>query len=137
MTSLASTFDLTSAAGLASALKFHKNNTALLAVLAPLLPVLGGPVGIVAGILGTTLARTLNNYTPAPLVDPPTRHEQQAATASELLKNGKDLGLSKMEIILDQTAGIEVKAGIKVLKYGGDVTFNNKNHTKMTIRVTY
>ena len=116
-------YDLTSSLGVKQAIDFLKNQHGLLTAVSILGPILG-PVSFLA-------KKAIDHFNSRA----PTAREQQEI-AIDLLKKGKELGLSEIEIILDSEAGLDIAAKLPAeLKV--ELKFHAGKNTTTTIRAMY
>ncbi len=103
--------DLTAVDGLKRALEFYKNNASYM----------------MTGIIPFPLFDLLGLNSSSNTV------QEQRETAIKLIKAGRDSGVDKMEITIDQTAGIDIGPDIE----GIPIKVKVGNNGKITLKVKY
>lgn len=131
-------FDLTSAAGLATVAAFLVRGVTSAAAIAPATPI---AVPIFALLAFYELKRRGSRVRPANESSRSARvttsvQEEQQAVAVTILKKGRELGLSEIEIILEGDVGVDT--GIRLPKaLNVDLLLKAGRSTKTTIRAKY
>ena len=115
-----SKYDLTTVQGLNAAMKSNPMLTLSLMSMTGFNP-------IMFNLIGKGVARVMD------LFDSKVLCEAQTQAASELIKAGKENGVKKMKITLDQEAGLNFEAPIK----GVNIRTMAGSKGKMTIEVEY
>lgn len=131
-------FDLTSAAGLATVAAFLLRGGVSVAAISPAVPIAIPIVMLLAfyelkkrGFRATVVNEPSR---PAPITSS-VRNEQQVVAVA-ILKKGRELGLSEVEIILENDGGVD--AGIRLPKaLNVDLRLKAGRNTKTTIRAKY
>lgn len=131
-------FDLTSSAGLATVAAFLLRGGASVAAISPAAPVAIPLVALLAFYefkrRGSRVTVVKEPGRPAPIT--PSVREEQQKVAVAILKKGKELGLSELEIILENGGGVD--AGVRLPKVlNVDVRLKAGRSTKTTIRAKY
>lgn len=131
-------FDLTSAAGLATVAAFLLRGGASIAAISPAAPIAIPIVALLAFYelkkRGSPSSVVNEQRRPAPTA-PSVRKEQQAIAVA-ILEKGRELGLSEVEIVLENDGGVD--AGVRLPKaLNVDVRFKAGRSTKTIIRAKY
>lgn len=131
-------FDLTSAVGLATVAAFLLRGGVSVAAISPAAPIAVPIVALLAFYefkkRGSRAAVVNEPRRPAPTT-PSVRKEQQAVAVA-ILEKGRELGLSEVEIILENDGGVD--AGVRLPKaLNVDLRLKAGRSTKTTIHAKY
>lgn len=123
------TYDLTSAEGMANAVKEYANQNpgkaaGMLGLIAAVNPLL-----LVGAFAGKALAAPVS----ALFKHPEKMIEAQRKTAIDIIKSGKENGAKKVKVTLDQKAGVDIGAEL----HGIPLKFAVGSDSNMTIEVEY
>ena len=133
-------FDLTSATGLATVAAFLLRTAAPLTLASPAAPIAIPIVALLAYYELQKVRRKAGTVakpnTPRSALSSSSVREDQRAVAVAILEKGRELGLSEVEIVLEQEGGVNVGARLpKALNV--DLRLKAGRSTKTTVRAKY